>query len=78
MTGLPDPVPESTGWFSQMAIIPIPDIERSDLYQRLLQDYSIEIPITGWGNQRYFRASMQGYNSPEDLDRLYDAAADLL
>lgn len=72
-TRLPDPVPAGREWFSQMTIVPITVEDPRGLYQRLLHDYSIEIPVIWFSDRSYLRISMQGYNTKADLDRLYNA-----
>jgi len=78
LTGLPPVIPDSPRWFSQMALLPIPPCDAAELKRRLFEEYSVEIPITGHGDQRFLRISVQGYNSQADVDALVTALAALL
>jgi isopenicillin-N epimerase len=83
LTGLPQIVPsqspEGYRWFRQMAAIPLPkSIDGAELKRRLYDDYRIEIPITGYGDQPLIRVSFQGYNTRDDLEALITALQTLL
>jgi len=78
LTGLQAPTPDSWEWHGQMGIAPVPADDRRGLYRRLYDDYGIEIPVTGYGEQRCVRISVQGYNSQEDVDRLVTALSEIL
>jgi isopenicillin-N epimerase len=64
--------------FHQMAIAPLPNIENlRDFKETLYNDYSIEIPCIEWKHMQFIRISVQGYNSPSDIDMLINALKDL-
>ncbi len=65
--------PNTKVWFSQMALIEIPPIDRATLIHALLHNHNIEIPCMQHGETTCVRASVQGYVSDEDLDALADA-----
>jgi len=62
--------PDSSHWWGQMCTIQLPDGDAHSLQTRLREEWSIEIPIIPWNNHRYIRLSIQGYNSPADVERL--------
>ena len=78
-TGLSPLYPQDSGFFHQMATIPIPQVRDIDeLKCRLYSDYLIEIPCISWKNQHYLRLSVQGYNTADDIDILVSALYKLL
>jgi hypothetical protein len=48
------------------------------LQSRLYDDYQVEVPLIDWNGQKFVRISIQGYNSPEDVQALVEALAALL
>jgi isopenicillin-N epimerase len=64
--------------FGQMVTLRLPNGAATDLQERLYDEYRIEIPVFERGEERFIRASFQGYNDETDLDRLRDALAALL
>jgi isopenicillin-N epimerase len=72
MTGLPQFCPDSPAWFSQISTITLPKGDISALGAEFGARH-IEIPITGWHEDRALRLSVQGYNSKADVDTLIDA-----
>lgn len=84
LTGLPQISPDTTAWWSQMCVAPLPTDGKSkittgpELQRRLWEDYQIEVPITSWDGQRFVRISIQAYNAPADVDRLVAALAELI
>jgi len=65
---------DSETWYSQMALISIPPVDRAEFQSKLLNTYGIEVPLTGLGEDRTFvRVSVQGYTTQGDLDRLESA-----
>jgi len=65
--------PDSPEWWGQMCAIPLPDGDEASLQKRLRDEWSIEIPIFSWNGRRLIRLSLQGYNSPADIERLLTA-----
>ena len=64
---------DSPHWWGQMCAIPLPDGDAPELQRRLREEWSIEIPVMLWNNRRLIRFSLQGYNSPADVERLLAA-----
>ncbi|MGZ4441404.1 MAG: aminotransferase class V-fold PLP-dependent enzyme, partial [Gaiellaceae bacterium] len=76
LTGLePLAPPELIG---QMVSAPLPaGLDADALKARLYDEFRIEIPVPRRGEERFLRASFQGYNDEDDLDALV-AALELL
>jgi len=73
MTGL-DPITLDTPeWFAQMAAFPLPPCDGESLRSRLYDEFSIEVPIITWNDLALIRVSIQGYNTPADVDSLTKA-----
>ncbi len=72
VTGLePLAPPELLG---QMAAAPLPaGLDAEALKARLYDEHRIELPVLERGDERFLRASFQGYNDESDLDALVDA-----
>ncbi|MAS33372.1 MAG: aminotransferase [Anaerolineaceae bacterium] len=78
LTGLSPIATDLDVWFGQMIAIPLPKDRLRDIYDRLYDDYNI---VTAGGvidGENFMRISMQGYNTQEDCDRLYNALTELL
>src|SRR5207245_3192940 len=75
--GLEPVSPDSKEFFAQMVTLRLPTDAPNDLQKRLYDDYRIEIPVSERGEERFIRASFQGYNDDADLERLRDALARL-
>ena len=66
-------------FYYQMGTFAIPKVrDLSELKQRLLNEYRIEIPTIDWNGQHFIRLSIQGYNSEDDIQQLVNALARLL
>lgn len=63
----------SDTWFGQMCAIQVPDGDSLALQRTLRETWHIEMPVITWNNHRYIRISIQGYNSPADVERLLTA-----
>jgi isopenicillin-N epimerase len=73
-TGLEQFYPAGAGLFYQMGAVPLPPIpDPSAFKKRLYEEYRIEIPCFEWNGRPLLRISVQGYNTPDDLDRLIEA-----
>jgi isopenicillin-N epimerase len=71
--------PASAVWFRQMATLPLPPgTEINRLKNELYDQFQIEIPILKLAGKGYIRLSAQGYNQPEDYDRLLEGLTRLL
>lgn len=75
--GLEPVTPDSTEFFGQMVTLRLPAGTPPDLEARLYDDHRIEIPVFERGEERFIRASFQGYNDARDLGRLQTAVAAL-
>lgn len=62
--------PDTTDWYRQLAMITLPEAAPEDLHDRLFYDHGIEVPLTGHGEIRGVRVSVQGYTTESDLDAL--------
>jgi isopenicillin-N epimerase len=65
--------PDSSQWWGQMCVVPLPAGDADALQRYLREEWSIEVPIISWQNWRFIRLSVQGYNSPADVERLLTA-----
>jgi isopenicillin-N epimerase len=61
--------------FGQMAVLPVPHTDAERLRRRLWEESRIEIPVTQHGGRAFVRLSLQGYNTPADVERLLAAPA---
>jgi isopenicillin-N epimerase len=64
--------------FGQMVTLRLPSAAPPDLQERLYDEHRIEIPVYERAEERFIRASFQGYNDADDLGRLQTALAALL
>jgi isopenicillin-N epimerase len=65
--------------YSQMAIASLPPAtDLLALKTKLYTDYKVEVPLTSWQDQKFIRVSVQGYNTPSDIEVLLEALAKLL
>ncbi|MDX6409451.1 MAG: isopenicillin-N epimerase [Gaiellaceae bacterium] len=76
--GLEPLTPDSAEFFRQMVTLRAPKDAPIDLQERLYDEYGIEIPVFERGDERFIRASFQGYNDEGDLERLKTALGELL
>ncbi|MHB8627414.1 MAG: aminotransferase class V-fold PLP-dependent enzyme [Aggregatilineales bacterium] len=77
VTGLAPLTPDSPDWFAQMIAVPLPEGDTDETKTRLYDEYHIEVPTTHWNDRNFVRISIQGYNTPEDLDYLVEALVKL-
>jgi isopenicillin-N epimerase len=66
-------------WYMQMAGAPLPpgtDVLKTQA--RLYDEYRIEVPLIEWNGRKLIRVSVQGYNTPQDLDQLVAALSRLI
>jgi isopenicillin-N epimerase len=61
----------------QMISVPLPDCDVAEIYQRLLKDFNIEIPVFRWSDKCLVRLSVQGYNTQQDADSLVAAISEV-
>lgn len=69
---------DNSQWWGQMCAIPLPNGDAAELHRLLREEWSIEIPVISWHDRRLIRISLQGYNSPADVERLLTALKALL
>ena len=78
LTGLPSPYPDDT-FYHQLAVAPLPPIsDLAGFKARLYNAFCVEIPCIQWHDSQFIRISIQGYNSPEDVDLLLNALRKML
>ena len=65
-------------FLGQMCSIPVSTTQPEKLQQLLFEKYKIEIPVMRQGDQLLIRYSIQAFNSPEDLDKLYMALTEII
>lgn len=78
LPGLVACTPNSPEWLGQMAAFALPPCDGKLLQRRLYDEYAIEIPVGLIDERQFLRISLQGYNSPADVDALIDALSVLL
>lgn len=78
LTGLPPIAADLDLWFGQMIAIPMPTDRMREIYDRLYNDYNIVTAGGAIDGENWLRISIQGYNTQEDVDRLYNALTELL
>ena len=61
-----------------MVTLRLPKDAPKDLQERLYAEHRIEIPVFERGDDRFIRASFQGYNDAADLERLETALLELI
>ena len=69
--------PLTKEWIGQMLSIPINTTRPEELQRKLFIDYNIEVPVMRQGDRIYLRYSINGYNSQQDLDALYEALVEI-
>lgn len=73
LTGLESVYPD-TNTFQQMAVAPLPMIRDLKTMKAELYDvYRVEVPLVDWNGCHFIRVSVQGYNSPADIETLLAA-----
>ena len=78
LTGLPPAYPLDSGFYTQMAIAPLPRVDAPALKRLLYDMHRVEAPITTWQGRHFVRVSIQGYNTREDTDALVNGLRELL
>jgi isopenicillin-N epimerase len=64
--------------FGQMVPVPLPPCEPEALKATLYDRFHIEVPVTAHRGRHLLRVSLQGYNTPADVDALVEAVRVLL
>jgi len=78
LTKLSPLYPLDSDFYSQMGIAPLPKSDLAILKSRLYDEYQVEVPLIQWQDKQFIRTSIQGYNTPNDVDSLVDALKILL
>lgn len=78
LPGLVACTPNAPEWLGQMAAFALPPCDGKQLQGRLYDEYKIEIPVGVIDERQFLRISLQGYNSPADVDALIEALRVLL
>jgi isopenicillin-N epimerase len=78
LTGMNSVYPLDSDFYSQMGIVPLPRSDLVRLKNRLYDEYKVEVPLVEWQDRQFIRISIQGYNSPEDVNALVNALKILL
>lgn len=78
LTGLAPATPDTPAWYAQMGAFPLPACDGELLQRRLYDEFAVEIPITTWNTQHLVRISVQGYNTPADVETLVEGLTRLL
>ena len=69
--------PVNDDFLGQMCSIPIRTTAPEGLQLLLFEKYRIEVPVMRQDEHVYIRYSVQGYNTQDDLDRLYRALEEI-
>jgi isopenicillin-N epimerase len=69
--------PLSDDFLGQMCSIPVRTTSPEALQRHLFEAYNIEVPVMRQEERIFLRYSIQGYNSQEDLDRLFNAIQEI-
>ncbi|MEO8236098.1 MAG: aminotransferase class V-fold PLP-dependent enzyme [Flavobacterium sp.] len=70
--------PITSEFLGQMASVPVMTNNPQGLKDLLYDKYKIQIPVMPLNGAVYIRYSINGYNSQEDLDILYQALTDII
>ena len=65
--------PAGDDFLGQMCSVPVSTDSPEKLQRHLFEQYRIEVPVMRQDDRVFLRYSVQGYNTQEDLDRLYEA-----
>jgi preprotein translocase subunit SecD len=50
----------------------------TSLKARLFDEYQVAVPLIQWQDRKFIRVSIQGYNTPSDVDALLETLRDIL
>jgi isopenicillin-N epimerase len=71
LTGMPPLYPDDRGFFAQMAVAGLPaETDLNRLKTHLYDEFQVEVPLIEWNSLKLLRLSIQGYNTPDDMDAL--------
>jgi isopenicillin-N epimerase len=72
LTGLPPTSPDSADWWVQMRSFLLPPCDAAQVKARLYDEFGVEVPIMRFNGQPLLRVSVQGYNTPAEINRLLE------
>ena len=65
--------PFDSDLYAQMGIAPLPkNTDIAKLKMRMYDEQHVEVPFIDWNGRKFVRISVQGYNTQDDLEALYD------
>jgi isopenicillin-N epimerase len=70
--------PISDDYLGQMCSVPVNTSEPEKLQRLLFSSYNIEVPVMRLEERTFLRYSVQGYNSQNDLDLLYNSLTKII
>jgi isopenicillin-N epimerase len=74
LTGIEPVYSPDSDLYHQMGIAMLPNYLNEDwIKHRLSRQFHIEIPLIRWKEKLFMRISVQGYNTPTDIDVLFNA-----
>jgi isopenicillin-N epimerase len=62
--------PDEDVWYAQMEAVELPPCDPEALWQRLYEQFRVEVPVYTWNGRPILRVSVQAYNRADDLDVL--------
>lgn len=65
-------------FYGQMIAAPLPEGDHVAWQARLYGAHRVEVPFTAQGGRGFVRVSVQGYNTPADIEHLLEAMASIL
>lgn len=65
--------PDDPAWYCQMEAVCAPPCDPEAVKAELFGEHGIEALLQRWGRRSLLRVSLQGYNTPDDVDRLLEA-----
>ena len=71
-------MPDSAEFYAQMVAVPLPACDAQVVKRRLMEEFSVEIPILTWQGRQLVRVSVQAYTTQRDLDTLVSALESVL
>ena len=72
LSEFPDLYPDENAYV-QMAAVEIPSLQDTQSLKTFLYDrFRVEVPVIAWNGRNFIRISVQGYNTPADLDALIE------
>lgn len=78
VTGLEPLSPDDPSWYAQMVSVSLPVEDARAAQRRLLEQFSVEVPVIAWNGRALLRVSVQGCNTDANVDALVDAVGAIL